>query len=445
MAVLREYFSLIRVQSFAGVLPAGWVSKAKTLGRFTTLQTLVQAIMALSGFLIVRVLSKPEYAAYTIAASLQTLLNALTDCGIGWGMNAVGGPIWNDSARLRGLIQIALKLRAYLAIIAVPMTLVSAIYLLRKNGVAWANTLVLTAIVVSTIWGTFLTTIYGTSLRLRALYTTAQKFDLLNACLRFLLLAAITSIFLNAITAVLITALTLTIQGLLLRRSVDKTLVTDAREEESDRKSLIGLMKKQAVATLFFAYQGQITIWIISIFGSTDKVADVGALTRLAILFSIISSVVTGLGAPTLARCTSLRQLVQLFAIELGVYCVFAASLFLLSVMFPEALLWILGGKYVSLTREVPLIVASAIIGGMITVVSTLALSRGWIWQTWAIPLLTIIVQLLSAQFLRLDTVAGVLWFGIFSSLPTALMTSYMITRGFMKSRRLGYLAPVAA
>jgi len=65
-----------------------WKNKAKTLITFSGLQTLVQGVLALSGFLIVRILNKPEYAAYTIAASLQTLLNALTDCGIGWGLTA---------------------------------------------------------------------------------------------------------------------------------------------------------------------------------------------------------------------------------------------------------------------------------------------------------------------------------------------------------------------
>ena len=421
------------------------MSKAKTLARFTTLQTAVQAILAVSGFLIVRVLSKSEYAAYTIAASLQTLLNALTDCGIGWGLNAVGGPIWNDSARLRGLIQVALRLRACLALVGVPLMIASAFYLLRRNEVSWTNTIALTAIVIATIWGTFLITIYGTTLRLRARYTTAQKFDLLGASIRLVLVGSLAAIFLNAVLAVLITAITATIQGILLKTKTDEILAAEPKPEESDRRALVGVMKKQALATLFFAYQGQITIWIISIFGSTEKVADVGALTRLAVLFTIIGSIVTGLAAPTLARCTSLKQLTQLFSVELGAYTLFAGALFIMSLVFPEALLWILGGKYGALTREVPLLVGLAVIGGLITVIHSLALSRGWIWQTWMVPVTTLIVQLSSAPFLRLDTVAGVLWFGIVSTLPTLVLTSYMVGRGLFTSRRLGYLAPVTA
>src|SRR5205085_8796295 len=86
------------------VLPPSWINKTKTLARFTGLQTLVQAVMAVSGFLIVRTLSKSDYAAYTIAASFQTLLNSLTDCGVGTGLNAIGGRVWQDGARLNGLV-----------------------------------------------------------------------------------------------------------------------------------------------------------------------------------------------------------------------------------------------------------------------------------------------------------------------------------------------------
>jgi hypothetical protein len=422
-----------------------WKRRARTLASFAGLQTLVQAVLALSGFLIVRTLEKPDYAAYTIAASLLTLLNALTDCGIGWGLNAVGGPIHGDASRLRGLISIALRLRGYLAIIAVPMTVISAFYLLRKNGVSWPNTVALTAIVIGTIWGTFLTTIYGVSLRLRALYTIAQKFDLLGACLRLILVASVAFFFLNAVYAVLITAITITIQGILLRKKAEQVLGVEPKPEESDRRALVGMMKKQALATLFFAYQGQIAIWIISIFGSTEKVAEVGALTRLAVLFSIIGGVVTGLAAPTLARCNSLKQLAQLFSVELGIYTVFAASLFIMSLVFPGALLSILGGKYESLTKEVPLIVGAAVIGGLVTVIHSLALSRGWIWQTWVIPITTLATQLVAAALLHLNTVAGVLWFGIFSAVPTLLITTYMVIRGLWTSHRLGYLAPLNA
>ena len=422
-----------------------WKNKAKTLASFTTIQTAVQAIMAVSGFLIVRVLSKSEYAAYTIAASFQTLLNSLTDCGVGTGLNALGGRVWQDAARLNGLVAASLRLRGYLASGAIPVTVISAVYLLRKNHVSWITTVTLAVCIVATIWGTFLTTIYSTPLRLRSLYTTVQRFELLGACLRLMLITALAFIFLNAVIAILVTAIALTVQGLLLRRRAIKILGEDVHEDQADRSTLVALIKKQAFTTVFFAYQGQVTIWIISIFGSTEKVADVGALTRLAVVFGIVSSVLGGLVAPTFARCESLERLGRLFALALASYLAAAALLLFCSFAFPREVLWILGGKYMSLTHEVPLLVASAIIGGLTGVIHTLSWSRGWVWQMWTIPFVTLFVQIIAVRLLPLNTVAGVLEFSIFSATPWLLVTSYMATRGFWTSWKAGYLAPVAS
>jgi hypothetical protein len=400
--------------------------------------------MALSGFLIVRVLSKSEYAAYTIAASLQTMLNSLTDCGVGAGLNAVGGRVCNDPARLNGVVHAGLRLRSYLAFVAVPITALSAIVLLRKNSVDWVTTSALTACVLGTIIGTFLTTVYSAPLRLRSLYTTVQRFELLGALVRLVLIAALAAFFLNAVWAMLITAITLTIQGALLSRRAHAILGSESREEKSDQDAITRLIKKQALATIFFAYQGQIAIWIISIFGSLDKIADVGALTRLAVIFAILSSVLGGLAAPTFARCESLRRLGRLFALMLVTYLVAATILVACSFVFPREVLWILGGKYMGLTAEVPLLVISAVIGGLISVVHTLTLSRGWLWHMWTIPFLTLLAQIVSIRLLRLDQVRGVLEFNIISSLSWLVVIGYMAGRGFWTSWRAGYLAPVA-
>ena len=422
-----------------------WITKVKILTKFSALQVLIQGVTALSGFLIVRILDKSEYAAYTIAASLLVLLTILSDSGVGWGLNAIGGRIWNDPSRLRGLVAISIRLRAYLAAIAIPVTVFSAFYLLGKNAVPWPTIVGLTAGVIATTWGTFLTSIYATPLRLHSRYGTVQKFELLGACLRLLLIVSLAFVFLNAISAMLVTAVTLTIQGVLIRKSASNLLVGETHKDESDRDALVGLIKKQFLMTIFVAYQGQIGIWIISIFGSAEKVAEVGALTRLSIVFSLVATVLKGLVAPTFARCQTLERLVRLFTLTLFCYLSAATLILVCSFAFPTQLLWILGGKYASLTREVPLLIISSMVAGLIDVIHTLTLSRGWIWHMWTIPPATLLVQIGCLQFLQLNSVAGVLVFSIFSVMPSLLGTSYMTARGLWRSWRMGRLAPVSA
>jgi len=91
------------------------------------------------------------------------------------------------------------------------------------------------------------------------------------------------------------------------------------------------------------------------------------------------------------------------------------------------------------------LLVISSVVAGLTDVIHTLTLSRGWIWHMWAIPFATVLVQIGCVHFVRLNSVAGVLQFSIFSMMPSLLGTSYMTTRGLWRSWRMGYLAPVSA
>ena len=77
---------------------------AKTLSKFLSLQLVIQALNALSGILIVRTLSKQEYAYYTIANSLQSTMNILADNGISAGMMSIGGKIYTDDNQLAQLL-----------------------------------------------------------------------------------------------------------------------------------------------------------------------------------------------------------------------------------------------------------------------------------------------------------------------------------------------------
>jgi len=84
-----------------------------------SLQLVIQALNALSGILIVRTLSKQEYAYYTIANSLQSTMNILADSGISAGMMSIGGKIYTDDNQLAQLLNTGIRLRIYLGLIAV--------------------------------------------------------------------------------------------------------------------------------------------------------------------------------------------------------------------------------------------------------------------------------------------------------------------------------------
>jgi len=101
-----------------------------TLAEFGVAQIAVQALTALAGILIIRSMSKPEYALFAIANSMQTTCNLLADLGIGIGVRSIGGKVWDDPFRFGQLMNTALRLRRKFAICSLGVCLPIASWML---------------------------------------------------------------------------------------------------------------------------------------------------------------------------------------------------------------------------------------------------------------------------------------------------------------------------
>src|ERR1043166_4716325 len=81
------------------------------IARFGVIQGLVQLLLGIAGLLIVRSLSKSEYALFAIANSMQVACTQLADLGVGIGVRSIGGRVWQDRWRFGQLLNTALGLR----------------------------------------------------------------------------------------------------------------------------------------------------------------------------------------------------------------------------------------------------------------------------------------------------------------------------------------------
>ena len=124
-----------------------------------------------------------------------------------------------------------------------------------------------------------------------------------------------------------------------------------------DRKKIVKFIGKQMPNSVYFAVQGQLGIWLISIFGNTENIAELGALTRLGIIFSLITSILNEIVLPSFSRCQVAKTLFKRYMQVLSLYCLFSLVLVALAFFFPSQFLWILGGKYSHLDKEVLLLV----------------------------------------------------------------------------------------
>src|SRR6202035_1441115 len=107
-----------------------------------------------------------------------------------------------------------------------------------------------------------------------------------------------------------------------------------------------------------FCFQGQITVVLISFFGrDVSSVAEVGALGRLAMVFTVLTNLLTNVLGPAFARCHDPRRLRWQYAAIVGAVTAFSIALISAALLFPGAFLYVLGGKYAHLERELVLMV----------------------------------------------------------------------------------------
>jgi hypothetical protein len=173
-------------------------------------------------------------------------------------------------------------------------------------------------------------------------------------------------------------------------------------------------------STIFFALQGQISIFLISWFGRAESIAEVGALGRIGQLFIMLGAFNSVVIAPNIARISRQllpRRYIQVLVGAVAVCC----ALIGLALVFPGVFLWLLGHKYEHLRSELPWMMASACVGYVTGVMWTMHSARKWIfsWGVWTYIAAVVLTQIAGLLYMDLSTTTGVILFGLYSSFAT--------------------------
>jgi O-antigen/teichoic acid export membrane protein len=405
---------------------------ARRIGNYALVQAGVQIIGFSGGILLVRWLPQREYAFFTIANAMQATLMLLADIGISVGLISIGGRVWQDRHRFGELINTGLavrrKLAAAAAIIVAPILYV----MLTKNGASSIYTLLLIVVVLAGFSIQLAVDIYSVVPRLHSDIGRLQKIDFICAIVRLLLILGLVYLFATAGLAVAIASATFLLQYFLLRAYAAKIVDLKASENAEDRREMLRLIKNLAANALFYCFQGQITVFLISFFGRhTSSVAEVGALGRLAMIFTVLMNMLTNIFVPAFARCQDKHKLRYLYAGIAGVVILFSAIVLGSAALFPEQFLLVLGNRYTHLHHELLLMIGVAVITALSGTLWLLNASKAWIAGAWLYIPLTLATQIALVPFTDFSSVAGVLVFNLISIAPSLLLNLAMSYRGF--------------
>ncbi len=406
--------------------------RARIVGNFALVQAGVQVIGFLSGIILVRWLSQREYAYFTIANTMQGTINLLADIGISVGLVSIGGRVWHDRHRFGELINTGLAVRRRLGALAIVVVTPIMYFMLVKNGASNLYSAVLIAVVLAGLVIQLSIGVLSVVPRLRSDIGRIQIIDVTGAVVRLLLLTALLFISLNAGVAVAVASAVFLLQYAMLRHYVRGVVDLSAPANPEDRHEIIRLTRHLAANAVFYCLQGQITIFLISFFAHrVGAVAEVGALGRLAMIFTVLSNLLANVFVPAFARCQSRRKLRWLYAAILGGVVAFSLVVVGFAAIFPEQFLFVLGSKYAHLRYELLLMVGGAVVGSLTGTFWALNASKAWVAGAWLYIPLTLATQIALIPYTNFSSVTGVLMFNLLSAVPNLLLNAVLSYRGF--------------
>ena len=408
----------------------------KTLSKFISVQLIVQILGFASGILIIRTLDQTQYAYYTIANTMQGTMSALADNGVSIGLSAIGGKVWQDRYRFGQLINTALQVRIYMTAIAVMIVTPILLWLLVSNGASVIYAIFIAAAVMVGLNAQLTTGVLDVVPRLCSQINRIQNLELLPAISRLVLLGVAYLTFWNAAVAILTTSIAPILKRFLLSRWVTDSIDVKALINKEDRAEILEIIKHQAPNTIFYCVQGQLTVVLISFFGSTQSISEVGALGRLAVIYSLVSAVMNGIVLPRFARCQSVKVLQNQYWQIMISFCFLGLLILGLVAFFPTKILWLLGNKYAHLQNELLLMALGTVFNSIIGTMWSINATKAWLQHSWLNIPGTITMQIFLLLILDVSTVQGVICFGILSNIPSFLLYGMQTYRGisFYKS-----------
>ena len=381
------------------------------------------AVGGIAGLLIVNVLPKDQYAVYTFLITCMQLILGLTDLGLSKCSLPIVGQRNNEVPWVVGVCRQIFSRRTLILVASFVFVVPYGIYTFLQHGWSeWAYVLAAVLVVASiliTLWGHYAGAVllilgYVTSLSRIGACVTVARFALVSAALLLPMTPYSIAILLVATVSSEVLAL------VLLRREFKAKNINESRLSPQDEKRVDSQILKIVIplipSAVFFQVQGVVTIFLASLFGTANMVADIGAFGRLALALVLLDRVASILLFPAIARAPAGTRLVTMISRAHAIYLVAMICLLLSAVFLPQYWILLLGKKYENMVPYVwMLFLSSILLNGAGFAFSTLAV-RGFTEKQAFSVLIVIALQCLYLWKFGANELSSILWFNIITS-----------------------------
>ncbi|MGP5107651.1 hypothetical protein [Pseudomonas helleri] len=368
-----------------------------------------QGLAALSGLLLARWLSVSDYAIYSIVFTVMGAITVLTKGGVHLGFTAILGRTWPDMTRAAQAIQSVLRVRHMLSIFILPPVLLMSGTLLWQNGAPALLICLLLCLLVIFWWADMRTKVVDQILYFAHQTTRIQMLDTSLAAIRLLTIPALyVTGYLNVLTAVLLAALVAILRIRPIIMWIHKLLPAGAHTSNpSDLAEMKAGVRRQMPVEIFYVFQAQIVLFVLSYFATSTDVAGYGALSRITQLLLPFQAFMYAFCVPIFARSTSKQGTLLLGLVALaslpGIMLIGVAAL------QPSMLLWLIGPNYADLQQETLIAAAVAAFSSAAGTAWSLVAHRGLVRWSWLQIPIGLIWCVIASLIFNLGTIKGAL------------------------------------
>ncbi|MDD3078960.1 MAG: hypothetical protein PHH37_07630 [Paludibacter sp.] len=418
-SIKTKYIQLKTQPAYAKVLHWG-----KLVSITGSAQIIIQAVGFLSGILIIRLLPVEEYALYTLANTMLGTMTILSDGGISSGVMAQGGKVWQDKEKLGAVLATGLDLRKKFAIGSLIVSIPILLYLLLDHGASWLTAVMIVLSLIPAFYAALSDSLLEIVPKLHQAIAPLQKNQVMVSIGRLILNAGLLFVFPWTAVALVANGIPRIYGNYKLHKIAEPYVVAERKPDPIVRKEILKIVRKIMPISIYYSLSGQIVFWILSIFGNTNSIAQIGALGRLTQLIAFFSTLITVLVIPRFARTENDNKKIIRFFLYIQLLLLVISLVIMVPVsVFPHQILWILGESYENLNYELILIMLSSCIGLFYSTSGNLISSRAIILQPVILISLNISI-LVGASFIwDLRTLNGILYYNLFYNLLMYIVT----------------------
>lgn len=386
-------------------------------------QAVIHIISFVSGILIIRFLPTTEYALYTLATAIYSNMVILADSGITASVMAQGGKVWQDSEKLGKVLTTGFQLRKLFGLGSIILSVPIMLYLLHHHGAGWWKAFAITLAILPAFFATLSGNLYEIIPNLHQSIVKLQKIKLVASVIRAIFIVVALYFFPYTILALLAYGIAQIWANKKLKKLARSFIKATKKSSSAVRHEILKMIKRLMPECIYLCISGQITIWLISIFGTTAAVAQVGALGRIAVVLSFFGVMFGTLISPRFSRLSKNKELIFKRFIQIQVALFLVGILFIGGIwMFSSQLLWILGDSFANLELEIVLLMLGNFIGLFAVSNFYLCTSRGWVIN----PLISIPISMAAiisgAIIFDVSSLVGLFIFNIYINVVMLFM-----------------------